>query len=646
MEGFEPWEPEETIGKLWHAWAEGFDAPEISPEAAVDLEDEVGRLSVLFRGLGGAASVEIRPAARRLSGHRISFRRKLGTMAEEVDLATFDGEILRLPATMAAFPDPALNRGAYTWLAAMAAFAQRFPKAGDDPLQADLAQIAAVQQAIRDTRAACPGLVPLFDRLSEAYLKRRPAGRLPRAEATLESTIRHILGAPDPTPAVLALANALETGDPMTRDLTAPRKYKPIRPVPFWPHFEPPETSRVERTEVPETPEGEAQESIEKSLKGKRQQSDAAERSDSLILHKFEAILSFAEFLNINRRVDDDDPDAAKKALDDLDELALTDVSKTPATRFKLHLDLAPEDVNREAVSSRFTYPEWDTRQRRYIADHCAVLESDIDPAEEATPFDEATQRRIRRVRRQFEAFRPRPLTITGQVDGDNLDLNAVMRARADLKATGDARDALWCRTQSQSRDLAVSILLDTSRSTESAVTGRAVIDIEREALTALAWGLEACGDTCAIHGFSSLRRDRVFVQNIKDFDTPMGGLIERRLAAIRPGFYTRLGAAIRHVSTKLADRSQTRRLLLVLTDGKPNDLDHYEGRHGIEDTRMAIREARRQGQSVFGIAIDPKGQSWFPRLFGTGHYAVIAHPDKLTAALPQIYRQLVGAGG
>ena len=167
--------------------------------------------------------------------------------------------------------------------------------------------------------------------------------------------------------------------------------------------------------------------------------------------------------------------------------------------------------------------------------------------------------------------------------------------------------------------------MLDTSRSTESAVTGRAVIDVEREALTALAWGLESCGDACAIHGFSSLRRDRVFVQNIKDFAMPMGAAIEQRLAAIKPGFYTRLGAAIRHVSTKLADRGQSRRLLLILTDGKPNDLDHYEGRHGIEDTRMAIREARRRGQSVFGIAIDPKGQAWFPRLFGTGHFAVIA---------------------
>lgn len=646
MDTFEPWEPEETVGKLWHAWAAGFDAPQASPEAAVRLEDEVARLSVLFRGLGGSAAVEIRACARRLSDHRLSWRRRLGTMAEEVEQASFDGEILRLPASVTVFGDPALNRAAYSWLTALAAFADRFPAPGADHLQTDLRRLGAVHRSIRLAQAACPGLVPLSSRLAARYLERRPVSRLPRAEATLEGAIRVTLGAPDPTPAVAALVEAFAGDDPILNELIAPRGYRPMRPVPFWPVFHPPETAAVRRDDQPDPQPGAAGETIEKSRKGKRQKSDQAESRDSLILHKFEAILSFAEFLNLNRRVDDDDPEAAKKALDDLDELALSDVSKAPATRFKLHLDLAAEDVDREAVSARFTYPEWDTRQRRYLPDHCAVHESAVEPLSEPAPLDDAARRRIRRVRRQFEAFRPRSLTVTGQVDGDSIDLDAVMRARADLRATGDARDALWCRTQSQQRDLAVSILLDTSRSTESAVTGRPVIDIEREALTALAWGLEACGDNCAIHGFSSLRRQRVYVQAVKDFDTPMGPLIERRLAALKPGFYTRLGAAIRHVSAGLGRRNQARRLLLVLTDGKPNDLDHYEGRHGIEDTRMAIREARRLGQSVFGIAIDPRGQSWFPRLFGTGHYAVIAHPDKLTGALPLIYRQLVGAGG
>ena len=168
------------------------------------------------------------------------------------------------------------------------------------------------------------------------------------------------------------------------------------------------------------------------------------------------------------------------------------------------------------------------------------------------------------------------------------------------------------------------------------------MIDIEREALAALAWGLDACGDSFAIHAFSSLKRSRVFVQTVKDFAEPMSEVTEQRIAALKPGHYTRLGAAIRHVSAELSREARKRRLLLVLTDGKPNDLDHYEGRHGIEDSRMAVQEARRAGHSVFGITVDRDGKSWFPRLFGQGAFALIPHPEKLTQALPQIYRQLV----
>jgi nitric oxide reductase NorD protein len=123
-----------------------------------------------------------------------------------------------------------------------------------------------------------------------------------------------------------------------------------------------------------------------------------------------------------------------------------------------------------------------------------------------------------------------------------------------------------------------------------------------------------------------------------------MSPIVEARIGCLKPGFYTRLGAAIRHASAGLSAQSRKRRLLLIITDGKPNDLDHYEGRHGIEDSRMAVREARRAGHAVFGITIDRDSKSWFPRMFGQGGFALIPHPDRLTQALPAIYRQLVRA--
>jgi len=137
------------------------------------------------------------------------------------------------------------------------------------------------------------------------------------------------------------------------------------------------------------------------------------------------------------------------------------------------------------------------------------------------------------------------------------------------------------------------------------------------------------------------LRRDRVFLTCCKEFDMPMSSQITANICALRPGHYTRLGAAIRHASAMLAKQTAARKLLIVLTDGKPNDLDHYEGQHGIEDSRMAVREARRSGQSLHGVIIDEDGQDWFARIFGRGGFSLMANPARLTHALPDIYRHL-----
>ena len=644
-DGFEPWEPEETVGKLWHALASRLDAPEAYEDSAVDLDGIAARLAVFYRALGGSHAVEIKPAVSEISRHRLSWRRWLGTSEEQVLKASFDGEALRLPARIAAFPDRSVNGSLYFWLTAAAAHAPDLI-VEDDPLRADLRALATARRMTEQTLEACPGLKGLYDGLAQACRAVRRAPDLPRWEAAVERTVLTLLGdetAPDPL--AVRLFDLIGQAEPGLEDLKAPRGYRPFQPVPLWPDLRALSRSEAAAFEPPETA-GPPQDGSDGVHRARRQKAEQAERRDSLILHRFEAVLSWAEFLNLNRRVDDDDPDSAKKAADDQDEIALGQVSKAPATRLKLHLDLAPEDVNRERLSGVHLYPEWDGRSGAYLPDHCRVLASEAPPADDpgaATP-DIRARRRIRAVKRQFEALQPRRVVLPGQPDGDDLDLEATVRSRVELRAAGRGSNRIWRAARSQARDLAVSILLDASRSTESAVTGRAVIDIEREALTALAWGLDACGDDCAIHAFSSLRRDRVYLLRCKAFDEPMAAAVEARIAGLRPGFYTRLGAAIRHVSRDLAARAQQRRLLLVITDGKPNDLDHYEGRHGIEDSRMAIREARRTGQSVFGVTIDAKGKSWFARIFGRGGYAVIPHPDRLTAALPDIYRQLVGA--
>ena len=645
---FEPWEPEESVGKLWHSIVDPLDAPGAFEAAAATLDETHARLGVLFRGLGGARDVEIKAARQEASTHRMSWRRALGRSAERIATASFDGETLRLPERIAVFPEHEANVALYLWLAAASVFAES-PPAEADRLRADIRALQAAQRMTRATLAECPGLRRKHAALTVETRKGRLQRRLPPVETAVEETILHLLGGPPPKGELATALAAAVHGQ--AEDLTAfaaPRGYRTFLPVPLWPDLRP-LTARTKHGAGIEAAQGETQapaNAEQGTFKASRKDSDQAARKDSLILHKFETILSWAELLNINRRVEDDDEENAKKAADDQDEIGLADVPQQARTRLRLHLDLSPQEAEFERLAGAHVYPEWDHRARTYMPDYCRVLAGNADLVPQSggaeAVMSARSSRRIRSVRRQFETLRPKRVQLTRQVEGHDIDIAAAIEARVDLVTTGEHSDRVYIASRTQARDLAVSILLDASRSTETYVAGRQVIDIAREALLALAWGLDACGDDTAINAFSSRRRDRVFVASCKSFDEPMGATVESRIAGLRPGHFTRLGAAIRHVSATLAERPRQRRLLLVLTDGKPNDMDHYEGRFGIEDTHMAVREARRRGQSVFGVTIDTKSQATFSRIFGKGGYVVIPDPEKLVAALPHLYRHLV----
>jgi nitric oxide reductase NorD protein len=231
---------------------------------------------------------------------------------------------------------------------------------------------------------------------------------------------------------------------------------------------------------------------------------------------------------------------------------------------------------------------------------------------------------------------------MTGQPDGDELDLSALVRSVADRRAGGIGSERVYTAVRNVARDLSVCVLVDVSLSTDSYVEERRVLDVE-EALLAFTHGLSACGDEHAILTFTSHRRQRVDIRTVKDFEEKLNARVVRRIQALKPGSYTRMGAAIRHATALLEKRPHTHRLLLMLTDGKPNDIDHYEGRYAIEDTRVAVQEARRAGLRLFGVTVDAQGRDYLPYIFGPGAYAIFPHVARLPSALPAIYRQLTG---
>lgn len=641
-------EPEETIGHHWHRLVGGASSWPHHPAAAVRLDTLRARLGVMFRAFGGPGGVQLAAGDATLSRHRLGLRARLGLgEAEKLNIARFDGVTLRLPPVLDLLPERAGNEALYEWLAVWFALPQPpLPRPGD-LLQADAARLrAAVVQTAR-LLTALPGLRPLYRNLAAALRRARPARGLSGDEAAMEAAVGAALG--DPAPLPLRVAALLDPAVPLD-GFQAGRRYRPFLPVPLWGEVEPPEPAAVVRDGA-EEPEGRGgtPEAAARRRRARRRESDQARRSDPLLLNRFETILGLAEMMNLARAAEDDDEAGARQAAEDLDEISIGEHQNRAATQLRMELDLpsaAAPDALLVALPESFTYPEWDHRTGRYRPAHCRVIAEpspeDTSQSEDWRP-DEAARRRIRRVRRQFEALRPRRQILHSQPDGEELDLSALVQSLADRRAGAPGSDRVYSAARMQQRDLAVLVLVDVSLSTDSWVSDRRVLDVEKEALMALAGGLDACGDEHAILTFTSRRRDAVWVRTVKTFEEPLGAPLIRRIRALKPGHYTRMGAAVRHATRRLAERPCGHRLLLLLTDGKPNDADHYEGRYAIEDTRMAIREARRAGCKVFGITVDRKARDYFPYLFGPGACAIFPDINRLPVALPAIYRQLTG---
>ena len=319
---------------------------------------------------------------------------------------------------------------------------------------------------------------------------------------------------------------------------------------------------------------------------------------------------------------------------------------RNSAARPRFDPDLQKNAPSGDAAADEHVYPEWDHRQRAYRPDWCRVIEQALRPVKSANS-DAAVMTLARRVRRQFEMLREVRSWMRGLESGDELDLEAFVDSVADRRSRGLRSLRLYRQREIRLRDLAVAVLLDASRSTAGWIGEHRVIEIARQSMEVLAEALMAAGDEFALYGFASDSRHRVRCHRLKGFDERYAGDPLRRLHALSPGDYTRMGAAVRHAGGRLLARPHARKLMLVLTDGRPHDpTDRYEGRYALEDTRRALQEMRARGVHCFGLTIDRRGRSWLPHMFGPGHYAVFSRPDALPSLLPRLYARITGLGG
>jgi nitric oxide reductase NorD protein len=292
-------------------------------------------------------------------------------------------------------------------------------------------------------------------------------------------------------------------------------------------------------------------------------------------------------------------------------------------------------------------YPEWDWETGDYRP-HGAVVRRHEPDVTDDTWGNMVLARHgalVRRLRERFERLRARRTRLNQQRDGDELDVTACVRALVDQRTGHTVDDRLYVAVRPARRGLAIALLIDISGSTDEWIDARRrVIDVEKVALLLASEALDALGDLYAVLTFSGKGRANVRMRTIKAFDESNGQLVRRRVAALEPEGYTRAGAAIRHATALLERQPAAHRLLLIISDGKPNDVDGYEGLAGVEDTRQAIVESRARGIYPFCLTIDRQGQEYLGRIFGEAGHTVLRNPQQLPMALVKVVKHLLAS--
>jgi len=291
-----------------------------------------------------------------------------------------------------------------------------------------------------------------------------------------------------------------------------------------------------------------------------------------------------------------------------------------------------------EHTAGVHVYDEWDYRRKGYRKRWVLLRESDatMGDSDFSNEVLERYRGMIQSIKRQFERIQLSQVLLKRQKDGDRIDLDAAIEGFADQHAGLIPSERVFAHMRRNKRNIATAFLIDLSGSTKGWIN-----DMERTALLILSEALQVLKDRFAIYGFSGRTRKRCELFRIKGFEEAYGETIKERISGLEPLDYTRMGPPIRHLTGILKQVEAQTRLMITLSDGKPDDYDIYKGQYGIEDTRQALLETRQAGIHPFCITIDKAEHHYLSHMYGPANYVFIDDIAKLPVKIPEIYRKL-----
>lgn len=368
---------------------------------------------------------------------------------------------------------------------------------------------------------------------------------------------------------------------------------------------------------------------------------------DNPLVHSFEKVHTAEEHRGGSRSADGEDELADHaEALRELDlrEVVRTNERTASLLRCDVMIEGAAGDLlDGGAPGGGIPYDEWNERGRAYRSGWCTVRPGFVAPRVSAAEARAFVGELRASARPHADAVRAELLRLelarrwrSRRLDGPEIDDDAVVDRYAALASGHTGTDRLYRARPRSAAELAVLLLIDASLSTDGWVQDRRVLDVELEAALVLADALDGLGVELGIATFSSHTRRDCRFDVIKGMEEAWPAA-EHRLASVAPSGYTRIGPALRHATAALERTRARRRLLLLVTDAKPNDYDRYEGSYGIADVRQAVREAERSLVHVHALAMDPRARLHLPRMFGPSCHTAVSGPDRLADAVGRI---------
>jgi len=593
---------EESIGKVWDKFLKKRTSKSYDSKR-VFFSEKSKALKIFYHLLGGEKAKELQVTDKRFIDTSRSFVEKVSGSGKTFFLAWQDENGVYLPASLAYFPTKEENEMLYFWLIAMATKV--------DVNRGNLLYKNYLASEI----------------LLNSY---------PGFQSFYETSCNHLINQNEELSFVKSLNSENLTNNQLLENLNG-------YPFPMWIY---PKLSKNKKysdfDDEQEPARNEDNRSKTETLTMKKQANsmDDKKETDGLLAFLPDSIMSIMEHVNVDRSEDDSFDEDALYNAEDIDEITLGQKKANLSSRLKIDLDLSVNSSEEYPLGKGHFIDEWDYSKELYLKNYVCVkplVTTNIEPIS----LPKRLQKMVKKIQSELDLLELDRIKNNNLPYGDEINIDTWIDYKGHQNKSGH-HQKFYESFEKKTRDMSTLILADISLSTEAGITQEIrIIDVIKDGLMVFSESLQRLQDRFAIYAFSSLKNTNVRFHIIKNFKEKYSNMVRGRIDSIKPGYYTRLGAAIRE-SSKILDKQQSQnKLLLIISDGKPNDVDRYDGRYGIEDTKKAIQEVKKLGITPFCITIDLEAKEYLSYLFGKNGYVVVRDSKKLPKVLPEIYMNL-----